>query len=124
MSLYESLTEKSEEEAKIILEKFVGILVRHRHLGKVEEIISSFENIWQKDHGELPVNMISARDLDNNSKTLVINYLKDKTGASQVLLQEEKDLSLIGGFILKYDNRVIDTSLKSQLESLKNKLKK
>lgn len=121
-SLFELVRDKDEQEVKDILKKFTNILARNRQLGKIKEIIACFEIIWQRENGELLVNLQSARPLVGGAKDIVVDYLKDKTKAASIILEEEIDQSLIGGFILRYDNRIIDTSIKSQLNALRTKL--
>lgn len=121
-SLFELVRDKDEQEVKDILKKFTNILARNLQLGKIKEIIACFEIIWQRENGELLVNLQSARPLVGGAKDIVVDYLKDKTNASNIILEEEIDQSLIGGFILRYDNRIIDTSIKSQLNALRTKL--
>jgi len=53
---------------------------------------------------------------------MVVDYLKVKTGAKKVILDEEIDKKLIGGFVLRYNSKVVDASLKTSLEDLKNKI--
>ncbi len=121
-SLFELVRDKDEQEVKDILKKFTNILARNLQLGKIKEIIACFEIIWQRENGELLVNLQSAHPLVGGAKDIVVDYLKDKTNASNIILEEEIDQSLIGGFILRYDNRIIDTSIKSQLNALRTKL--
>jgi F-type H+-transporting ATPase subunit delta len=121
-SLFELVRDKDEQEVKDILKKFTNILARNLQLGKIKEIIACFEIIWQRENGELLVNLQSARPLVGGAKDIVVDYLKDKTKAASIILEEEIDQSLIGGFILRYDNRIIDTSIKSQLNTLRTKL--
>jgi len=121
-SLYESVALKSEKEVKVVLKNFVALLGKRRELGRAEEIISAFNEIWNKTNGEMAATLISARKLDAAVKKMVIDYLENKASAKKIALTEEIDEKLIGGFILKYDGKVIDGSLKTNLEELKNKI--
>ncbi|MEI6529428.1 MAG: ATP synthase F1 subunit delta [Candidatus Falkowbacteria bacterium] len=121
-SLYDSVAGKSEKEIKAALKNFVEILGRNRELNKAEEIISVFNAIWSKDHGELSAELISARELGPTARESVTDYLKEKTGAKKIILSENIDKKIIGGFVLRYDSKVIDGSLKTSLNDLKNKI--
>ncbi len=121
-SLYESVSAKSEKEAKLVLQNFVALLGRNRELNKAEEIIRIFAEIWNKAQGELNAELISARELEASAREMIVSYLKEKTDAKKINLQEEIDNKLLGGFVLKYDSRVLDGSLKTSLEELKNKI--
>lgn len=123
-SLYESLAGKSEEESKKILRNFVVVLGKDGMLGREEEIIAAFVEIWNQENGELPASISSAHQLAGNSREIITDYLKNKTGAKKVILNEDVDENLLGGFVLKYESRILDGSLKSSLENLKAKMEK
>lgn len=118
-SLYDSVFEKSEKEVKLVLSNFVAILGRNRELNKAEDIIRIFNEIWSQEHGEVTATLISARELGPTAREVVTNYLKEKTSAKKISLQEEIDQKLLGGFVLKYNSKVLDGSLKTSLEQLK-----
>ncbi|MFZ2310829.1 MAG: F0F1 ATP synthase subunit delta [Patescibacteria group bacterium] len=123
ISLYESVTDKTELEIKDILKNFVVLLGRQHDLNKEAEIIKAFNDLWSSKNGEVIASLVSAHPVTDNTRTLIVNYLKDKSGAQQVILDETEDKNLLGGFVLKYNNKVLDGSLKSGLESLKLQLK-
>lgn len=123
VSLYESVVDKSESEVKDILKNFVVLLGRQHDLNKEAEIINAFSDLWSQKNGEVTASLISARRITDDTRELIINYLKNKSGAGQIILDEMEDKNLLGGFVLKYNNKVLDGSLKSSLESLKMQLK-
>lgn len=121
-SLYEVVSGKSEKEAKVAMKKFVAVLGRNRDLSKANAIIKAFEELWNKEQGELVAEVVSARELNKAAKEAIIGYLKDHTAAKKVTLHEEIDKSLIGGFVLRYNSLVVDGSLKNSLEELRNSI--
>jgi len=121
-SLYDSVYEKSEKEAKAVLKNFVALLGRNRELNKSEEIIRVFNELWNREHGEINATLVSARELGKTARETVTDYLQKKTSAQKISLKEEIDKKLLGGFILKYDSKVLDGSLKTSLENLKNNI--
>lgn len=123
VSLYESVVSKSDSEVKDILKNFVALLGRQHDLNKEAEIIKAFNDLWSNKNGEVIASLVSAHPVTDNTRTLIVNYLKDKSGASQIILDETEDKNLLGGFVLKYNNKILDGSLRSGLESLKTQLK-
>jgi len=121
-SLYESVAGRPEKEAKAILKNFVAILSRTRELSKAPAIIERFKEIWDKESGELNAELLSARELGPTARELVVDYLKDRTKAKKVNLREKTRKDLLGGFILRYDDKIIDGSLKNSLETLRTKI--
>ncbi|MDP2944220.1 MAG: ATP synthase F1 subunit delta [bacterium] len=121
-SLFDLVADKSEKEVKATLKSFVAILGKNRELNKEEAIAAAFIEIWNREHGEVIATLESARELGPTAREIVVNYLKDKTGATKILLEEKIEKKLIGGFVLRYGSKVLDGSLKNSLNSLKNKI--
>lgn len=121
-SLYESLVDKTKEEVKGSVARLVKILADRRELNKAAEIISSFQEIWDREQGELSADLVTAREASAASKTAVMDYLKDKTGAEKIHLAEKIDPAIIGGFILEYRSKIVDASLRSSLRELKEEM--
>ncbi len=121
-SLYEALKNKKPAEIKDFIHNFGLILARQNDLDRSEEIILSFKKLWDYEHGELSAELVSARLLEPIAKKVVLDYLQVKSGKSKVNLQEKINSDLIGGFILHYNSRVLDGSLRSSLVNLKNKI--
>lgn len=121
--LYELIINEPNDKLKEILSKFVLLLNKHQALNLAPNIISDFADIWSKENGEVVAELTLARELKTEAKEVVINYLTNKSGAKEIILDEKIDKNILGGFVLKYNNKIIDGSLKSSLESLKNSLK-
>jgi len=121
--LYELVSSESEDKIKKILPKFVVLLEKHRALSLAPAVIAAFTEIWNKEHGEVMAELTSARELKSEAKEMIVDYLKNKSGATEVILDEQVDQNILGGFVLKYNNKIVDASLRSSLESLKNSLK-
>ncbi len=69
-----------------------------------------------------PVSITSAHKLDEDIKQRLIELLK-KGDVNEVELNEIIDENLIGGFIIKSDDRQIDASVAHQLTKLKREIK-
>lgn len=123
-SLYDSVSGKSDKEAKAIVNNLVAILGRQRELNKEEAIIAAFVEIWNLEHGEVAATLSSARELGPTARETVLDYLKKKTGAAKIILDENIDKDLIGGFVLRYGSKVLDGSLKTSLAGLRIEMEK
>lgn len=87
----------------------------------IEEIIARFEVLALDHNNILSVQVYSAVSLNPDQTEAIKNRLEKKTG-KEVQLVEIIEKSLIGGFIVKIRDSVIDYSLKRQLERLKEKM--
>ncbi len=121
-SLFELIDDKSKPELEKLVHNLGLILVRQHDLGQAAEIIKNFQEIWDREHGELTAELLSARQLESVGKELIVSYLKERTGMTKINLQEKIQKDLQGGFVLRYQSRIVDGSLRSNLEKLKNKI--
>ena len=67
---------------------------------------------------------MSARELNKETIKLLKSYVIKLSGAKEVVVDEQVDKNILGGVVIKYGDKVIDGSLKAQLEELKDKLVK
>jgi F-type H+-transporting ATPase subunit delta len=121
-SLYEAVSGKSEAEVKIILRNFAALLGRQQDLNKESSIIKAFNDLWNKGQGLIEADLVSTSVVSEETRAIIVNYLKDRSGAKQISLTESQDKSLIGGFVLKYNNKILDGSLRSGLHDLRKKI--
>ena len=74
-----------------------------------------------KMRGEISGKLISAKELND----LEINNIKDeltKNFGSNIKLSYKLDKNLIGGLIVQIGSLMIDTSIKSKLQQIENKM--
>ncbi len=119
-ALFDLVADKSEAEAKEVIKSFVLLLNKNHDFNKVEAIVTAFNEIWNKAHGEVNATLLSARKLSATTCETVTDYLKNKTGAKKVILETEINPEIIGGFILRYGSKILDGSVKNSLNNLKN----
>ena len=122
-SLYEAINEtETDSNIKVALKNFVKILAARRSLNKAGKIIAEFEKIWNKERGIVEGELVSARGLSEDIVTLLNGQIVKLLFVKEVKLENKVDKNILGGFIIKVGDMVIDGSLKNQLQSLKNKL--
>lgn len=63
-------------------------------------------------------------ELDEQWKEKIREKLLGTTGYKELEISYQVDESLIGGMIIRLKDRVVDSSIKSQLERLKGQLEK
>lgn len=87
------------------------------------EIANAFIDQYNTSKAVISADIISASDVSSDLENQVIDIIKNKTGAKTVHLNSTVDESLIGGFILKYNDRLYDTSISGRLAKLRNEFK-
>ncbi|MFA4942253.1 MAG: ATP synthase F1 subunit delta [Patescibacteria group bacterium] len=123
-SLMETVISQSDSEVLVSLDNFSRLMMENGDLNRLDEVLSAFSKIWDKAQGELAVEFTGARAMSVEIKTELEEYLKAKTGFSKIALTEKTDPSILGGFVLRYEDQVIDASLKQSLKDLKNEMNK
>jgi F-type H+-transporting ATPase subunit delta len=122
------VTEKRSLVAKIFKDKvnrvtfdFLNLLLHKNREELLSEIITYFLKYLDDSKGILRGELLTAYELSAAQITTLKNQLDRITGKN-VTLQEKVDSSLIGGFVVRLDDTVIDTSIKNQLDKMREKL--
>lgn len=96
---------------------FLKILIEKGRFNELESIVFAYNDMSDSLEKRKNVEIISSFDLDVDVKGQILNKLEKKLN-SDVIPQWTVDESIIAGLIFKFDNSVIDTSVKSKLENL------
>lgn len=122
LSLYETVDGKTSGQVKAVIKKFVELIAQKDMLAKADKIAAQFVKIWNEKHGIVEAQVASANGLDKASVKLLENYITKLSGAKEVLISEKIDKNILGGVVIRYGDKVVDGSLKTSLEELKNKM--
>jgi F-type H+-transporting ATPase subunit delta len=121
LSLYETVVGKKAGDE---ISNFLKLLVKNNDLKLADKIIAEFIRIWNEQEGLITVEVVSARELNKESDTAIKNFLKEEKAAKSVELKKSVDEKLLAGIILKFDDQVIDGSLKKKIARLKEEMVK
>ncbi|WP_038035504.1 F0F1 ATP synthase subunit delta [Thermopetrobacter sp. TC1] len=102
--------------------RLVLLLIRNRRLALLPEVIAAWRAIVAKKKGEVSAVVVSAKALTAAQKKKVESALKKALGGG-VSIENEVDPELIGGLVVRVGSRMIDTSIRTRLNSLKAVLK-
>lgn len=113
-------TLKSELNAQTF--KFLLVLVDRDRINLLEAVIDSYLQLVYRLASIKMVEVSTAFAFTNKQKNLLIKKLKELTNAREIRLVITVDSSLIGGFLIKTNSRVIDFTIKNQLQKLASHL--
>ncbi len=85
-------------------------------------LLDSLKKI-EKQTNEFEVVIHSVEGLSDEQKARLIPLIEKKMGLKVRSIKEKLDKSLIGGFAITANHKIIDTSIKRQLKAVKEKLK-
>ena len=105
-----------------IAAKFLNVITANRRLFAVGEMIRSFRAMVAKHKGEVTAEVTVAEKLSDDHLNALKGALKSVTG-KDVDLAVRTDPAIIGGLIVKLGSRMIDSSLRTKLNSIKYAMK-
>ncbi|MET0407035.1 MAG: F0F1 ATP synthase subunit delta [Hyphomicrobium sp.] len=97
---------------------FVKLVAANRRLFVISDIIKAFRSLAAKARGEVTAEVTSAFALNDQQVAALKETLKASVG-KDVTLQSRVDPTILGGLIVKVGSRMIDSSLKTKLQSMK-----
>ena len=101
---------------------FLQVLTANRRLFVVSDVIRAFNALVAKFRGEASADVTVAEALSDKNLDALKVALKSVTG-KDVALNVKVDQSIIGGLVVKLGSRMVDSSLRTKLNSIKNAMK-
>jgi ATP synthase F1 delta subunit len=126
-SPYFSTEEKREglrstiQGADPVTMNLLDVLVENHRLPVVPRIRREYERLWRDANDLLPVTVTSAVELDDAVVARIGEEIGRQTGR-KVELTRTVDPSIVGGFIVRVGNSILDSSIKNRLENLRKQI--
>lgn len=102
---------------------FIELITKNRREGLLAEIATAFEDQLNDLKGIVPVKIISASKLDENLRKEIVKKIEANVKGTPKI-EEEVNPEIIGGFIIRIDDKQFDASILRQLNNLKQRLTK
>lgn len=108
-----------EASLSAITLRFIELLIdKHREM-HILSIAISFEKLYKESKKITEATIVSAAALSESVKNEIRKIAETKTG-QQIELIEKIDPAIIGGFKLSFNNQMIDASIETEIQKLKN----
>ena len=98
--------------------KFISVLNKRKRINLLPAVISNYLELVYELASIKMIEVTSAFAFTNLQKNTLITKLKELTNAREIRLVITVDSSLIGGFLIKTNSKVIDFTVKNQLQLL------
>lgn len=105
-----------------VVVNFLKVLARNRRLFALSDMIRTFLTLAARQRGEITAEVASAHPLTEDQLAALTETLRASAG-KDVNLSTKVDPALLGGLIVKMGSRMIDSSLRTKLSSLKTAMK-
>ena len=112
------------KELKIegLTRNFLLLAAKNRRLFATPDMIRAFRAMLARHRGEMSATVTAAAKLTESQVTALRQALKAALG-KEIMLDERVDADLLGGLVVKVGSRMVDTSLRTKLNSLKVAMK-
>jgi F-type H+-transporting ATPase subunit delta len=103
------------------LMNFLGLLNSKGRVGLLREIIDTYEDLMEEQIGNVEVDVTVAQRLTPEQLEQVRQRVSKALGRNAVVHQYVDD-SIIGGLVLRVQDKLMDASVKYQLEMMRRRL--
>lgn len=103
------------------VKKFLSLLVETRDIRLYQGICEAYFRLEDELEGRITARVEAPVELDKGLVTGVKERLQTLTG-KDIVLKVDKNPALIGGLVVRVGNVILDGSIKTQLEKIKDRL--
>ena len=105
-----------------VLQQVLGLMAEKRRLFVVPQMLAALRDLLAEQRNEVTADVASAVALTAEQTEKLAATLSKNVGKT-VNINATVDESLIGGLVVKVGSKMIDTSIRSKLDSLQNAMK-
>jgi F-type H+-transporting ATPase subunit delta len=102
---------------------FLKVVASNRRLFAAREMVRAFRALAAKHKGEVTAQVTVAEQLNDKNIDALKSALKSVTGGKDIDMDIKVDPAIIGGLIVKVGSRMVDSSLRTKLNSIKIAMK-
>ena len=114
----EVLTKTLKSQVNTETFKFLMLLVKRDRINVLKSVITNYLELVYETASIKMIEVSTAFPFANLQKNTLVQKLKELTNAREIRLVITVDSSLIGGFLIKTESKVIDFTIKNQLQKL------
>ena len=100
-----------------ITANFLGVLARNGRKGQLRSVIRAFRRLAAEHRGEVTVDVITARPLNDDQVGALKQQLRARAGRD-VTIDASVDPEILGGIVVKLGSQMIDASIRTKLNRL------
>jgi F-type H+-transporting ATPase subunit delta len=100
---------------------FLNLLVKKGRLGQLSSICEACIHFINQSENLIQVKLTTATAVSDTEKTAIASKF---LGANKYEIENLVNPDIIGGYVLEFDNKIVDSSISNQLNQFKNNLTK
>jgi len=109
------------ENNNTITEKLIDLLIHNKRVSIIGDIAISFIQLYNKHNDIKEATVITASPINEDLKSIILSKINISDSKS-ISLTNIIDSSIIGGFIIRFDGKEYNASVKQNLNNLKKEL--
>jgi F-type H+-transporting ATPase subunit delta len=102
---------------------FLRVITTNRRLFAMRDMIRAYRALVARHKGEVTAQVTVAEKLNDKNLDALKSALKSVTGGRDIDLDVKVEPAIIGGLIVKIGSRMVDSSLRTKLNSIKFAMK-
>ncbi|HUL88900.1 MAG TPA: F0F1 ATP synthase subunit delta [Pseudolabrys sp.] len=102
---------------------FLRVITTNRRLFAVRDMIRGYRMLVARHKGEVVAQVTVAEKLSDNNLDALKSALKSVTGGKDIDLDVKINPAIIGGLVVQVGSRMVDSSLRTKLNSIKLAMK-
>ena len=114
----EILTKTVQSQVNTETFKFLMVLINRDRINLLNSVIANYLELVYETASIKTIEVLTASSFTNLQKETLVQKLKELTNAREIRLVITVDPSLIGGFLIKTQSKIIDFTIKNQLQQL------
>lgn len=104
-----------------VAERFIALMTAKGRAQDLPAILDAYQHLLDEAQNIVPAKIVTAVELDQEHRRKLEQKVASLSGHT-VRAEYSVDPSLVGGFTVKFEDRMIDASIRHQLERLRESL--
>lgn len=106
-----------------LTDAFIKLLISKGREEDMPEIITAFIEQYNTIKGIHKVKLTTATEISDELKNTIISKVKKEANLENIELESKVDDALIGGFVLEFNNNLVDASILRHLKDVSKQFK-
>lgn len=120
LALTQLCQDKRETEIKVLIDAWLNLIITQNQKNLLPQIIKELEIIFKSS--EIDVEIQSAKKIDEATKVWLHEYLTKTLNNKKVTIKETINAELLAGYLIKYQDKELNLSLKGILTDLREQI--
>jgi len=110
---------KTKGKVNAITAKFIELVVKKKRESNLPEIFETFTKLYYKHNNTIEATVTTATGITATIQKQFESVIQKATGSKKIKYDVVIDKNILGGFILRFEDKIYDASVKGKLDKLK-----